>query len=99
MKDEDKEGMVKTVMGQSKMFLSLKFFLRDNNPKMPLRVVITKNGTLQTTISKFLHRGLGLVPPDKSLSLRESEELIHILIVNHGSKCSVLSMVKTNERG
>lgn len=33
LKDEDKEGMVKTVMGQSKMFLSLKFFLKDNNPK------------------------------------------------------------------
>lgn len=92
LKDEDKEGMVKTVMGQPKMFLSLKFFLKDHKPEMPLRVVINKNGTWKMVVSKFLQRGLGLVPLEKSLTLRNSEELIRILSVNHGRNCSVLSM-------
>ncbi|CAN7943024.1 unnamed protein product, partial [Ixodes hexagonus] len=59
---------------------------------MPLRAVINECGTWQKSVSKFLQNGLKYAHLEKSLSLRNSNELVSILEVNHGRECSVLSM-------
>lgn len=59
---------------------------------MYLRAVIDECSTWQKSVSKFLQDGLKDANLDKSLFLGNSNELISILKVNQGTKCSVLSL-------
>lgn len=52
----------------------------------------TESKTWQKVVSNFLQRGLGYACLEKSLLLRNSNELIDSLETHHGRRCSVLSM-------
>ncbi|CAN7949724.1 unnamed protein product, partial [Ixodes hexagonus] len=84
LKEDDLEGVAKSLLGPTRSTLSVQFFLKDHKPEMPLRAVNNECGTWQKSVSKFLQNGLRYTHLDKSLSLRNSND--------HGRECSVLSM-------
>ncbi|XP_040064250.1 uncharacterized protein LOC120838403 [Ixodes scapularis] len=92
LREEEFEGTAKGILSSRHSTLSLRFFLKDHKPELPFRTVINENGTWQKVVSKFLQQGLEYVRLEDSLSLRNSNELIDILEVHHGRKCSIFSM-------
>ncbi|XP_040071196.1 uncharacterized protein LOC115320437 [Ixodes scapularis] len=92
LNEDDFKNVAKSITSATKSTLSIKFFLKDHKPEMPLRAVINENGTWQKVVSKFLQRGLMYACLDNSLSLKNSNELIDMLEKFHGQQCSVVSM-------
>ncbi|XP_042144221.1 uncharacterized protein LOC121834568 [Ixodes scapularis] len=92
LEEDEFKDVAKTMLNLSKSALSVKFFIKDHKPEMPLRVVINENGTWQKVVSVFLQKGLNHAILDKSLSLRNSSELITVLEGHHGKEGDMLSM-------
>lgn len=92
LEEDEFKDVAKTMVNLSKSALSVKFFIKDHKPEMPLRVVINENGTWQKVVSVFLQKGLNHGILDKSLSLRNSSELITVLEGHHGKEGDMLSM-------
>uniref|UniRef100_A0A147BDN4 Putative reverse transcriptase n=1 Tax=Ixodes ricinus TaxID=34613 RepID=A0A147BDN4_IXORI len=92
LNEDELKDVAKCITSATNPTLSIKFFLKDHKPEMPLRAVINESGTWQKVVSKFLQKGLGYACLENSLSLRNSNELIDSLEIHHGRRCSVLSM-------
>lgn len=71
---------------------SIKFFLKDHKPMLPVRVVVNENGTWQKVVSTFFQGFLSSIEMTTLIGLRKSEELVSCLTPFHQQKCEVMSL-------
>lgn len=91
LNEDDFKNVAKNIASATNLTLSIKFFLKVHKPEMYLCAVINENGTWPKVVSKFPQGGLICACLEKSLFLRNSNELIDMLEKYHGQQCSVFS--------